>query len=179
MRHRLFAILFLLAAFCSACTNEYPPVETFRSCVGSTGYVSHFGKGDLNEWLAIPALAYNAKTQKMDSSTYVALFSEKIKYNEAQLHEIKAIPVSKDNQEMVNTAISLYQYVIAHQKKEYLQIAQMRDRHAPQDSLNMAIERFDNQCYNPFLERYNALWGYATQFAERHEISLDANFKKQ
>lgn len=166
-------VLLLLAC------NRNAPSEYFRICVAESNHISQFGSEELREWFDLPPARYNKDKKTLDSVGYAAIVREKIAYNEDHLAQIRRLKVNADNKEIVDGAIDVYNYVLQHQKKEYLQLAQLRDDRAPAGTIDSLLGDLDQKYKKTFEDKLNLLWGYGTQYANRHDINLNRQPNQQ
>jgi uncharacterized protein (DUF1330 family) len=158
----------------SAC-NMTTPDQYFDTAVLNANAISHFGGKEIYESLQAAPQAYDDKSKKMVTSTYVDCVKMKIQYPEKAYNDVLALKETAETKPMLDASKDLFSFAVDKEKNGYLAIAAMKDANQPDDSIKQAAIKFDEQYQETFSKKYDKLMEVGKAFADKNHIKVEFN----
>ncbi|MBK8550711.1 MAG: hypothetical protein IPL53_06480 [Ignavibacteria bacterium] len=153
--------LFLLSFCCVffiRC-NTATPEEYFNVAVLNTNMLSGFATNGMLRQIGPPSAGEEMKT--------------KIKFLEENFEKVKDLKETDDTKDMIKASLNLYEYVLPVYKTEYVQLADLVDKGAPEDQ----IQSFDKSIQEKYYPQYEALYDklirIGKSYAAKHNIKVN------
>lgn len=158
----------------TAC-NMTSPDKYFDVSVLNANAISSFGGKEIYQMLQETPQAYDDKTKKMITSSYVDHVKFRIAYAEKAYKDVQALTETEDAKPILDASKDLFSYTVENEKSGYLTIAAMKDAHAADDSIKQAAVIFDQQFRDGFDKKYDKLMEVGKAYATKHNIKVEFN----
>jgi hypothetical protein len=161
----------IIVAF-NSCGSE-TPVQYFNTAALNCNLIAGFGSRDIDQYLTYKPAVYNPQTKKSDTITFKENIQKYFLANvEANYNKVKALKLTGDTKQMVESSLALYAYVLPKYKTEFMAIAQMRDENKPKSEVDNAIAEFVNKYGDEFSKKYSAFLDIALAYAKKNNIDV-------
>lgn len=167
-----FWIFFCCCLF-TAC-NTATPERYFDLAVLNCNMITNFSDDGLVRELESPSmkLAEGTKDQAAPMKRKEVI-DTKIHFLEENLHKLKDLKETPDTKEMLQTSITLNEFVLPVLKTEYQQLAKLYDEGASKEATQSLALAIHNKYFPRFNELFTKLMGIGKSYAERHDIKVN------
>lgn len=131
---------FLLCCLLFINCNPVTPEKYFIISVLNTNMLSGF--------------ATNGMLRQMGPPSAGEEINSKIKFLEENYEKVRDLKETDDTKDMIKASLALYEYVLPVYKTEYVQLAGLVDKGAPEDQ----IESFDKSVQEKYYSQYKVLY---------------------
>lgn len=165
-------LLIISLLFFSACSET--PENFFDIAILNTNIVNDFASPDLARHLEEETKEFaDIPSSKKKGDEAATTVTNKILYLEQSLDKVKKLSASgKEEKEIKEYSISLYELVLPVYKNEYKAYAKLCDAKADQDQKNAIIQQIDEKYRNQFEQKYDALLQKGKIYAAEHNIQV-------
>jgi len=170
------AVLLVGTILFSACTS-LSPSQFFEKVVLNTNIIADFGTEQFTSHL-VAAAQYSdqnrdEEAREDDRARNEAKFivNAKISYLEKALENVKHISADKDNEDIKNIVIELFEYTLPVYKNEYMDLAKLCDTQADSKQIEELTQQIAEK-YNDRVELlFSGLRVKAKAYVEKHQIN--------
>lgn len=173
-KHILSRLLFLCCSFLliTGCNTASPEKYFDRAVLNSNMLVGFANDGMFRE-LESPSMKMNESTGQPIAMKRSEVMSTKIKFLEDDFSKLKDLKETSDTREMLQTSLSLYEYILPVYKTEYVQLATLFDAGASKEQIQSQAQAIHDKYYKHFNEIYDKLISIGKSYAQRHAIKVN------
>lgn len=167
-----FLLLLLICQTFTACNLVSPEMNFDVAILNCNMITGISGNGLMNE-LESPSvkLAEGSKTQVV-AMTRKETMDLKIHFIEDNLKKLNNLVETGETKEMIQTSVSLHEYVLAIYKNEYRELAKMYDEGAPQEQVKLKAQAIHDRYNTRFEELFGKLTTLGKEYAKKHNIAV-------
>jgi hypothetical protein len=159
--------------FLSACNMATPENYFDRAVLNTNALVGFAGEGMQRELDQPSAKMVDGDVNHPVPMKRKEIVDNKIRFLEEDLKELKQLKETADTKEMLQTSISLYEYILPVYKNEYQQLAKLYDGIGGLEEIQIASQAIHDKYYSRFDELYKKLIAIGKSYAAKHNIKVN------
>ena len=170
---KLFILPLMLgiAMLLGACSNPTPE-NYFDTAVLNTNIINDFGSETLTGQIVAMNVKYNGTTPNGPNAAS-KMIDSKVQYIEKVLKDVKGLKETDDTREMVQTSITLFEYVLPVYKNDYSALAKLSDQGGSKEDIESLGKEIANKYGPRFDSLFSALTAEGKKYAADHKIQVN------
>lgn len=166
------AALCICALYFISCGTA-DPKKYFDIAVLNTNVLSGFADNGILRQLESPSVKLDPKSGQTLPMKSTEVLNSKIEFVETNLDKLKDLKLTDETKDMVETSISLFEYVLKAYKTDYTQLAGMYDNNSPEAQINILSDSIHEKYYPRYTELYKKLIEIGKVYAEKNSIKVN------
>lgn len=166
---KILKIVSLSVLLLTAC-NMATPENYFDRAVLNTNLFNDFASEQFTKMLVSYTVKYEGVKQQNPSATKMVEY--KVLSIEKALKDVKDLKPTDETSEMLQTSITLHEYVLPVYKKEYMELAGLCDSGASKQEITAKGEEIDVKYAEQFEAQSEKLTTLGKAYAKAHNINV-------
>jgi len=166
------ASIFVCCCLVFASCNTATPEKYFDLAVLNTNMLTGFADDGEARQFESPSAKMDDKGQAV-AMKRSEVIDTKLKFLEEDVKKLKGLKETPDTREMLQTSLSVYEYVLPVYKTEYVQLARLYDEGASKETIEAHVKTIHEKYFPRYSELLARLISIGKIYAERHSIKVN------
>jgi hypothetical protein len=169
-----FLVLMNFCLFFIACNTASPERYFDLAVLGTCNSMTGFANSGLKRELDLPSVKMvNGDKDHPVSMKRKEVIDSRIEILQDNLGELKQLKPTPDTKEMLETSITLNEYVLGGLKNEYEELAELYDTGASKEEIATLSQSIETKYSRDFEELYDRLTALGKSYAQRNNINVN------